>query len=122
METYTHNLQIFLFDKKGNVVIDNDYLEQIKNTLCTIHTKEVKWNTKNIQATIWWNKKNLNNIDKYFMGDLFLNSIYDQDSIIIDHTKQIISCVENRKNYDIRFYITRLVGDKSPLIESFGTA
>ena len=120
MESYTHNLKIILVDGSGNIVSDNDFLDEIKNTLCQLNTKKVQWNSKNLDVTIKWHRKELNNIEKQFMGDLYSNPIYDSDSIIVNHTKQIISNINNKSNYNIKFYISRLIGDKTICRDSYG--
>ena len=112
MDTYTHNLKIILIDTNGNIVSDNDFLNEIKNALCQLNTKDIKWNMTNMKITIQWHRKELNNIEKQFMGDLFINPIYEHDSIIVNHTTQIISDINNKFNYDIKFYIFRLIGDR----------
>lgn len=120
METYTHNLKIILVDTSGNIISDNNLLDEIKNVLCQSNTKDVKWNNKNIKINLQWNKKELNNIEKHLMGDLFLNSIYDYDSIIVNHTTQVISSINNKSNYSVKFYISRLIGDKKICPDSYG--
>ena len=120
MEAYTHNLKIILVDNSGNIILDNEFLEEIKNTLCQLNTKKVLWNNKKIDIIIEWHRKELNNIEKQFMGDLFSNPIYDYDSIIVDHTKQIIASINNKSNYNIRFYVSKLIGDKTICRDSFG--
>jgi hypothetical protein len=120
MEVYTHNLKIILVDTNGNIVSDNDFLEEIKNTLCQLNTKKIQWNSKNIDVTIQWHRKELNNIEKQFMGDLYSSPIYNFDSIIVNHTKQIISNVNNKSNYNIKFYISKLIGDKTICRDSYG--
>lgn len=121
MTTYSHNLKIILVDDKDeNIILDNDLLDEIKNVLSQINTKDVEWNMKNIKVTIQWERKELNTIDKHFMGDLFLNSIYHYDSIIVNHTRQVISSINNKYNYSIKFYISRLIGDKKICQESYG--
>jgi hypothetical protein len=120
METYTHNLKIILVDSNGIIVIDNDFLDEIKNALCQSNTKEVIWNNQNLSATIKWHRKQFNYIKKELMGDLFTNSIYCFDSIIVNHTKQVISNINNKDNYNIQFYISRLIGDKTICKDSYG--
>ena len=120
MEEYTHNLKIILVDSSGNIILDNVFLDEIKNILCQLNTKKVQWNNKKIDIIIEWHRKELNNIEKHFMGDLFSNPIYDFDSIIVNHTKEIISSINNKSNYNIRFYISRLSGDKTICIDSYG--
>ena len=96
---YTHNLKIILIDSNGNIILDNDFLDEIKNTLCQLNTKKVQWNNKNTDITIKWDRKELNNIEKQFMGDLYSNPMYSVDSIIVNHTNQIISNINNTSNY-----------------------
>jgi predicted metal-dependent hydrolase len=120
MEVYTHNLKIILVDRNGNIILDNEFLDEIKNTLCQLNTKKLQWNSQNIDITIEWHKKELDNIEKQFMGDLFSNPIYEHDSIIVNHTTQVISNINNKSNYEIKFYIYRLVGDKIISSNSYG--
>lgn len=120
MEPYTHNLKIILVDCSGNIISDNDFLDEIKNTLCQANTTKVKWNGKNIDTIIQWNRKELNNIEKQFMGDLFSNSAYNFDSIILNHTSQIISKINNTSNYNIKFHISRVIGDPTICRDSYG--
>ena len=115
MEAYTHNLKIILVDNNGNIISDDDFLDEIKNTLCQLNTKKVRWNTKNIDVSIKWQRKELNNIEKQLMGDLYSSPIYDFDSIIVNHTNQIISNINNKPNYIIKFHISKLIGDKFSL-------
>lgn len=120
MEVYTHNLKIILVDTNGNIILDNDFLDEIKNALCQLNTKKVKWNNKNTDITIKWERKELNNIEKQFMGDLYSIPMYSVDSIIVNHTNQIISNINNRSNYNIKFYISRVIGDKTICKDSYG--
>ena len=120
MEVYTHNLKIILVDSSGNIILDNDFLDKIKNTLCQINTTKMQWYNKNIDITIKWHRKELNNIEKQFMGDLYSIPMYSVDSIIVNHTNQIISNINNTSNYNIKFYISRLIGDKTICRDSYG--
>lgn len=120
MEAYTHNLKIILVDTNGNIVSDDDFLDEIKNTLCQLNTKKIKWNSKKLVVTVEWHRKELSNIEKQFMGDLYSNPAYDSDSIIVNHAKQIISNINNTSNYNIKFYISRLIGDKTICRDSYG--
>jgi len=117
METYTHNLKIILVDLSGNIVVDDDFLDEIKNALCQSKTKKVEWNGQNLDVTIQWHRKDLNNLQKQFMGDLFTTPIYDSDKIIVNHTTQMISCYDC---YNIKFYISRVIGNKTISKDSCG--
>jgi hypothetical protein len=59
-------------------------------------------------------------MEKQFMGDLYSNPAYSFDSIIVNHTKQIISSINNKSNYSIKFYISKLIGDKDVCKVSYG--
>jgi hypothetical protein len=120
MEAYTHNLKIILVDSDGSIILDNDFLDEIKRALCQLNTTKLQWYNKNIDITIKWHRKELNNIEKQFVGDLYSNPAYDIDSIILNHTKQIISTINNTSNYCIKFYISRIVGDKTICRNSYG--
>jgi hypothetical protein len=120
MEVYTHNLKIILVDNSGNIILDDEFLQEIKNTLCLSNTIKLKWNGQNIDIKIKWHRKILNNIEKQFMGDLFSNSAYSVDSIILNHTNQIISNIHNNSNYNIKFYISKLIGDNTICKDSYG--
>ena len=54
------------------------------------------------------------------MGDLFSEPIYNSDSIILNHTNEIISRVNNNSNYIIKFYISRLIGDNTVCLDGCG--
>ena len=120
MEVYTHNLKIILVDSSGNIILDNDFLDEIKNTLCQTNTTPVKWNGKNIDITITWHRKELTNIEKQFRGDLYSNPAYNFDSIILNHTNQVILKIKNNSTYDIKFYMSRLIGDPTICRGSYG--
>jgi hypothetical protein len=122
METYTHNLKIILVDSDGNNVSGNDFLDEIKHALCQSNTKKTQWNGRNIDVRIQWHIKELNHIQKQFMGDLFTNSIYDSDSIIVNHTNQIITSINNEQDCVIKFHISRVIGDKTICKDSCGVA
>ncbi len=120
MEAYTHNLKIILVDGDGNIILDNEFLDEIKNTLCRLNTKKVKWNGENIDIPIKWHRKELNNIGKQFMGDLYSNPAYNFDSIIVNHANQVISNIDNKSNCNIIFYISRVIGDPTNCRDSYG--
>lgn len=118
METYTHNLKIIMVDSDGNIVLDNEILDEIKNALCQTNTKQIQWNGKKIDIILQWRRKELNKIQQQFMGDLFTNPMYDSDSVIVNHVSQVISIAKH--NYDIKFYISRVIGDKTICKDSGG--
>ena len=120
MEAYTHNLKIILIDTNGNIVSDNNFLNEIKNTLCQLNTQTIQWNSTPLDVKIKWHRKELNDIEKQFMGDLDSNPAYNVDSIIVNHTMNIISSINNKSNYNIKFYISKIIGDKIICRDSCG--
>lgn len=120
MTSYIHNLKIILVDSDENIILDHDFLDEIKHILCQSNTKNVEWNNKYIPVIIKWDKKKLNKIDKHVMGDLFLHSIYDDDNIIVHHTTQVISSINNPLKHKIKIYISRLIGEKNICPGSYG--
>ena len=120
MEAYTHNLKIILIDTNGNIVSDNNFLNEIKNTLCQLNTQKIQWNSTPLDVKIKWHRKELNDIEKQFMGDLYSNPAYNLDSIIVNHTTHIISSINNKSNYNIKFYISKLIGEKTICRDSYG--
>ena len=36
MDRYTHNLKIILLDDSGNIILDGEFLDEIKSALCQI--------------------------------------------------------------------------------------
>ena len=115
---YTHNLKILFIDDNNNIIEDDIFLDEIKNILCQNNSINIEWNGILQNFTIKWNKQNLNKINTHFMGDLFANPIYNHDSIILNHTQQIISKINSK--YKIKFYISRLIGDNKICKDSYG--
>lgn len=126
MTEYVHNLKIALVDKTtGNIVVDEDYLDEVKRILCQRNTRDVDWNSQNMPITLQWHRRLLTAIGKHFMGDLFLNSIYNSDLIIVNHVAQMLAIMDIPKNdknanYSVQFYIFRLCGEKRICPDSFG--
>jgi hypothetical protein len=108
---YTHNLKIILLDNINNIIEDDVILHEIKNVLCQNNTNIIEWNRKSKNITIKWDKKELSDINKHLMGDLFSYPIYDSDRIIVNHTQQTISKIHCK--YKIHFYISKIIKDKT---------
>jgi hypothetical protein len=99
---FTHNLKILLLDSNSNIINDDFFLEEIKNILTNNNTHLLNWNGKKNSFTIKWNKINLNQLDRHFMGDLFSHPIYDLDSIILNHSQISL----NISYFDLIDYLT----------------
>lgn len=108
----THNLKIIFLDDHNKVVEDVDFLQEIYAILTQEKTHHLEWNGVQQPFTIRWDKVSLDEIDKHFVGELFACPAYHQDSIIIEHTEKTLSSIHaHLHGYDIRFYISRLLGD-----------
>ena len=108
----THNLKIIFIDTNNKVVEDVDFLQEIQMVLQQEKTHYLEWNGVQQPFTIRWDKVSLDEIDKHFGGELFARPAYHQDSIIIEHTEKTLASIPaHRDRYDIRFYISRLLGD-----------
>jgi hypothetical protein len=108
-----------LIDNNGNIVSDDEYLDKIKQRLCDDNEIQLVWNNHIITVYNRWLIKDLDNIEQQLMGDLFCCSAYDYDSIIVEHTKQVVSGMQNK--YKIRMHISKLIGDKTILKGTFGS-
>lgn len=108
---YSHNLKILLLDDDGNFIEDKEFLDTIKNKLCKTNTIKLEWSGKLMDISIKWDRKLLTKVNAYFMGDLFSEPIYEQDSIIASHVEKIISSINTDKKYNIEFYIHRFTRD-----------
>jgi hypothetical protein len=122
MTNFTHNLKIILTDKSENIIKDNNILDKIKNKIIEkSYIYSYLWNNSHIECSIKWEKKNLNKINEEFMGDLFSYPIYDYDTIIYEHTNKMIKEIkkELKIEYEIKFYISRLLCDKKIIKEYY---
>jgi hypothetical protein len=108
MEIYTHNLKIILVDDKGNIV-ENAYLDEIKNHLCQVNIATLKWNGNNITFPVLWHKKELNTLEKHFMGDLFTYSTCNHDSLLVKHVENTISKFPNKQNLYKKIHVSKLL-------------
>jgi len=104
---YTYNLKLLLFDDNFNLVNDELELDRIKKHLLEDKPIFMKINGNFTDVTIKWDKKEISVIDEYFMGDLFANPIYNNDSLIMTHTQQRL--IHAYSKYNIKFHITRLM-------------
>mgnify|MGYP000954005273 CR=1 FL=1 len=48
MEVYTHNLKIILVDESGKIILEDGFLEEIKDKLCKINKESEVWDGKEI--------------------------------------------------------------------------
>ncbi len=104
---FTHNLKILLFDANNNIVEDENELTRVKNILNQNNIHTYTWNNKTDYCSIKWIFKELNDIDKHFIGDLFYFSIFKYDNIILQHTNKTISSIISP--YNIKFSLIKLI-------------
>ena len=62
----THNLKIILVDGSGNIIFDDEFLEEIKNTLCQLNTKKILLSQP--ELVIYW----LNLLKKNFKINILI--------------------------------------------------
>jgi hypothetical protein len=116
---YTHNLNIVFVDASGNIVEDEEYMDEIKKIFCEPQSHTISWTQKRAIYTILWTRKKLDTLQRHVMGDLFSYPIYEKDSIILIHTQKTINSIPNPK-YKIRFHISRVAGDKQTIPDFIG--
>ena len=114
---YTHNLKLLFIDDAGNIVEDEEYMDEIKKIFCEPQSHIIVWSRMREVYTILWSRKKLDKLQTHFMGDLFSCPIYEKDSIILIHTQKTINSIPNPK-YKIHFHISRVIGDKQ-IIQDF---
>jgi len=116
---YTHNLKIILVDTSGNIVEDEEYMDEIKQIFYEPQSHIISWTQKREVYTILWTRQKLDKLQSYCMGDLFSCPIYEKDSIILIHTQKTINSISNPK-YKIHFHISRVAGDKQIIPDFVG--
>lgn len=122
---YTHNLKVILVDKSGNIIDKNNvFLGLVKRKLCEVNYHNVFINNQAEKIVIKWDKLELNETEKHFMGDLFKYSIYGFDSLVIKHVKEVIEEVVYdsliQQDGTINFYVSKLPSDKTTCSQMIG--
>ena len=114
MSGFTHNLKIVIVDSNNDLVNDPKLIEEIKKKLVQPRIHDQMFNGKSLQCYNKWERRGLNKVGSYFMGDLFGQPIYEYDSIIYEHTAITVEQIERELNMDhkILFYISRIIGDR----------
>ena len=120
MQGYTHNLKIILVDNNGNIVLDNDFINEIKNTLCKANTLPVQWNGEIIDVSIKWHKINLNHFNSHLFGDFFAFPAFNSEFIIFNHTFNVISNFK-KHGFTVKFNISKLLVDYNICLDSCGS-
>ena len=107
---FSYNMKLLLLDENNKVVEDQLFLDEVKNILCQSNSCTLFWNGKYHIFSYQWIKKDLDELEKYFMGDLFLCPIYTFENVLEEHVQQILSRFETK--YSIIFYIHKIIGEK----------
>jgi len=107
--SFTHNLQIKLFNMRDEIMSNKNLLDIIKDDII----KKTNW--KKIQLT---------NIQMEFMGNLFCNFTCDpeNDFILYIQTEKTLNEIKKKYNiteYNIKFYISRLPISIKPYCDQY---
>jgi hypothetical protein len=115
---YTHNLKLIFVDDAENIIDDEKYMDEIKQIFDEPQSHIMEWNRKREVFTMEWKRQKLNKLQSHFMGDLFMNSIYETDSILYNHTRKTINGIKSK--YKIHFYISKVIGNRQNLPDFIG--
>lgn len=113
MTNYTYNLKIIFTNEKNDkeVIIDDVELENIKYQLSKEIIHSFKYKNKIYKdIKVKWMKKDLNNIEQHFYGDLFTCCRNIKDCILIKHTRLSLEYLNNTQ-YDVKFYISKMCNE-----------
>ena len=92
---YTHNLKIAIITLSSKRIIqDGNIFDQIYTQFSNIIFKnKVIFMSQPTDTIICWEKKELNKIDSFFMGDLFTNAIHS-DKVLYEATRVALQDIE----------------------------
>lgn len=113
----THHLHIRLLDIHENKFVEDEpVISHIKNYLSMPHTHLLLVHNQRIACTIEWKKIELNEIDRFFMGDMVCHPLYRSDELIYEHTLYSIGNIEKiYTNYKIYFHLSIPILRPTPL-------
>jgi len=125
VEEFTHILDIkIIHNSDGDLVKNKDLLKIVKKQLIEYnYTQIITWNDKSTDVTLSWKKKKWAFPYNKFIGGLVLNSPYNTDTIIQEHTNKTIKCILEElrskhgywKDFDIMFHISKPLSVVTPL-------
>jgi len=127
VEEFTHILDIKIVHSSDRYLIKNkDLLKIAKQQLVEYnYTQTITWNDKSTEVALSWKKKKWAFPYNKFIGGLVLNSPYNTDTIIQEHTSKTIKCIVDElrskhvywSDFDIIFHISKPLSIVTPLQE-----
>jgi len=122
---FTHILDIKItHHSDGNIVNNKDLLKEVKKNLVQFsYSQKISWNGKEEEISLSWKKKKWPFPYNKFIGNLVVNSPYNVDTIVQEHTKMTIQDIlQNLRekysywsNFDVIFNITKPMSVTTPL-------
>jgi len=122
---FTHILDIRItHNSDGNIINNKSLLKEVKKNLAQFsYIQKIIWNEKEKEFCLSWKKKRWPLPYNKFIGDLVVNSPYNVDSIVQEHTKltidDILQNLREKHSYwsefDIVFHITKPLSIVTPL-------
>lgn len=122
---FTHILDIKItHHSDDNIVNNKDLLKEVKKKLVQFsYSQKILWNGKEEEISLSWNKKKWPFPYNKFIGNLVVNSPYNVDSIVQEHTKltiqDILQSLREKHSYwsefDVIFHITKPLSVTTPL-------
>lgn len=122
---FTHILDIRItHNSDGNIVNNKSLLKEIKKNLIQFsYSQKIAWNGKEEEISLSWKKKKWPFPYDKFIGSLVVNSPYNVDSIVQEHTKLTIEDILHNlrekysywSEFNIVFHITKPLSIITPL-------
>lgn len=90
MSIYTHNLNIDIVDENDDTIGNQFLLETIYKELANKPImRKVQYDNKNFEVHLQWERLSITNIQKHFIGVLFIKSFYS-DKVLYETTKKVL--------------------------------
>jgi len=122
---FTHILDIRItHNSDGNIINNKSLLREVKKNLTHFsYSQRITWNGKEEEISLSWKKKRWPFPYDKFIGNIVVNSPYNIDSIVQEHTKLTIEDIlQNLREkhaywseFDIVFHITKPLSVITPL-------
>ena len=122
---FTHILDIRItHNSDGNIVNNKSLLKEIKKNLIQFsYSQKIAWNGKEEEISLSWKKKRWPFPYDKFIGSLVVNSPYNVDSIVQEHTaitiQDILNDLRGKHSYwfdfNVIFHITKPLSIVTPL-------
>jgi hypothetical protein len=122
---FTHIFDIRItHNSDGNIINNKSLLREVKKHLTQFsYSQKIAWNGKEEEISLSWKKKRWPFPYDKFIGSLVVNSPYNVDSIVQEHTKltiqDILQNLRDKHSYwcefDVIFHITKPLSIITPL-------